>query len=97
MDDVKIFATLGSLIVGLIALVGGIIARDRNISSRISDGNTKAHERIDELKDDMNNHFARKDDVRDAVQRLERSIEKYSEKNDSNHATIIQLLLDRDK
>ena len=56
--DVKTLLTFCAL---LVTFVGGVIARDRQVSAKISNDNSKTHGRIDDLKDDMNENFARND------------------------------------
>ena len=74
-------------------VVGGIIGRDRNISKRISDGNAKSHQRIDALKDDIHDKFARKDDVKDTVERIETSINGLGAEMRDNHKTLVKMLM----
>ena len=76
-------------------MIGGIIVRDRNVSKRISDGNQKLHDRVDELKDTMNSEFARKDDVKESVRRVERGIEGLGKEMRENHKSLTELLIER--
>ena len=68
--QISLAATL-ALAGAMFTIIGGVIARDRNISKRISDGDGKVHIRIDDLKDDLNESFARKDDVEKTFARIE--------------------------
>jgi len=90
IEGFKIFLALGGFI---LTLIGGIIVRDRQISKRISDGNAATHKRIDELKDDVNESFARKDDVRDSVRRVERGIENLGNEMRQNHKDLTTLIV----
>ena len=85
--------TLLSLVGTIAAIIGGIIVRDRQVSKRISDGNGKIHLRIDDLKDDVNEHFARKDAVKDSIDRVERSIENLGSELRANHKETISLIV----
>lgn len=88
--DLKTLLAFGGF---LLTLIGGIIVRDRQVTKRISDGNAKTHERIDSLKDDMNDNFARKDDVRESVRRVERGIENLGQEMRQNHKDLTALLI----
>jgi uncharacterized membrane protein len=76
-----------------VTFVGGVIARDRQVSAKISNDNSKTHSRIDDLKDDMNENFARKDDVRESVKRVERSIESLGVEMRQNHKDLTALII----
>lgn len=88
--DVKTLLTFCAL---LVTFVGGVIARDRQVSAKISNDNSKTHSRIDHLKDDMNENFARKDDVRESVKRVERSIESLGVEMRQNHKDLTALII----
>ena len=88
--DVKTLLTFCAL---LVTFVGGVIARDRQVSAKISNDNSKTHSRIDDLKDDMNENFARKDDVRESVKRVERSIESLGVEMRQNHKDLTALII----
>ena len=92
VDAIKLALAIGGF---LLTLIGGIIVRDRQVSKRISDGNEKLHDRIDEVKDTMNSDFARKDDVRESVRRVERSIETLGTEMRQNHKDLTQLLVEK--
>lgn len=95
MEDLSSAIAIGSFVIALMGLVGGIIVRDRNISKRISDGDSKSHSRIDALKDDINDNFARKDDVRESVRRVEKSIDSLGQELRENHKSLTALLMDK--
>ena len=90
IDGFRILLTVGSFI---LALIGGIIVRDRQVSKRISDSSAKANDRIDTIKDDMNENFARKDDVRESVRRVERGIENLGQEMRQNHKDLTALIV----
>ena len=90
IDGFKVLISLGSFIV---IMLGGIVVRDRNISKRISDGDAKSHSRIDALKDDVNENFARKDDVQNSVKRVERGIENLGNELRQNHRDLTTLIV----
>lgn len=92
VDAIKLALAIGGF---LLTLIGGIIVRDRQVSKKISDGNEKLHDRIDEVKDTMNSEFARKGDVRESVRRVERSIETLGTEMRQNHKDLTQLLVER--
>lgn len=92
VDAIKLALAIGGF---LLTLIGGIIVRDRQVSKKISDGNEKLHDRIDEVKDTMNSEFARKDDVRESVRRVERSIETLGTEMRQNHKDLTQLLVEK--
>ena len=90
IDGFRVLLTVGSFI---LALIGGIIVRDRQVSKRITDSSTKTHERIDAIKDDMNENFARKDDVRESIRRVERGIENLGQEMRQNHKDLTALII----
>lgn len=92
-DEIKTLAALISLIVGVIAILTAAVTRDRNISKRISDGNGKTHDRIDKLNDDIRDNFARKADVHNDHQRVERAVENLGVEMRKNHQTLMHLLV----
>ena len=91
-ETIKLFVTIGGFVV---ALIGGIIMRDRNVSKRISEGNQKLHDRVDDLKDKMNSEFARKGDVNESIRRVERGIEGLGKEMRDNHKSLTELLIER--
>ena len=92
VDAIKLALAIGGF---LLTLIGGIIVRDRQVSKKISDGNEKLHDRIDEVKDTMNSEFARKDDVKESVRRVERSIETLGTEMRQNHKDLTKLLVEK--
>ncbi len=90
VDAIKVAMSIGGF---MLALVGGAIARDRVISSRLSDGLSKVHGKVDDLKDEINNSFARKDDVRESVRRVERGIEALGTEMRQNHKDLTALIV----
>ena len=86
---------------GLAAVViGGVIARDRQITNiihknheeiiaAISDGDDKLHERINRTRDDMSNMYVKRADLDGHLQRIENSVasmrqEMREERRDTN-------------
>lgn len=94
MGLVKLMMGAGSF---CLALVGGVVVRDRQVSKRISDSNSSTHRRIDDLKDNVNEHFARKDDMKDSIRRVERSIEGLGQELRQNHKDLITHIVKEDK
>ena len=91
-EAIKLALAIGGFI---LTLIGGIIVRDRNVSKRISDGNQKLHDRVDDLKDKMNSEFARKGDVNESIRRVERGIEGLGKEMRDNHKSLTELLIER--
>ncbi len=57
---------------GLIAaLIGGVVARDRQMSRQIRDGDDKLHERINRVRED----YVRRTDLDGHIQRLENNVD----------------------
>lgn len=97
MENFADFSKIAGFVFGIVAMVGGIIVRDRNISNRIIEGDSKIHVRLDDMKDDLNENFARKDDVKESIRRVERQIETINDNIDRKHESIINLLMKREK
>lgn len=67
MDEIKWVA--GALF-SLITMIGGLIARDRQVHSRIETGDADNMKKIEEIKRD----YVRRDDLKDHLQAIEKSI-----------------------
>ena len=93
MDQTDFLFKLISAAVGLGALITGAIMRDRALTKKISDGDANSHKRIDTLKDELNSNFARKDDMKDSVSRVERSVENLGKELRGQHNQILELLM----
>ena len=94
VDLIKLALSGGSF---LLALVGGVVFRDRQLSKGISDCNTNTHVRIDDLKDDINANFARKDDMKESIRRVERSIDGLGAELRENHKALTVLIVNEVK
>lgn len=86
MGMVRLIMGFGSF---CLALIGGVVFRDRQVAKRISDGNAAVHKRVDDMKDDINENFARKDDMKESIRRVERSIEGLGQELRQNHKDLI--------
>lgn len=93
-----------SVLIGLaglvLAIVGGVIARDRAIvrmihtnhdetAKAIKEGDDRLHERINETRDDMSNSYVKRTDLDGHLQRIEKSVtemrqEMRAERRDTN-------------
>lgn len=58
----------------LVGLIGGVIARDRQLSKMITEGDDKLHERVNRVRDE----FVRRDDLDNHIHRLDKSIDQLS-------------------
>lgn len=67
MDDIKWL--IGTLI-GVVALVGGLVTRDRQMANQIRAGDDRLHERINRTRDE----YVRRDDLDGQIRRLESSV-----------------------
>lgn len=66
---------IGSIIgwgLTVVALVGGIVLRDRQVLTMIKDGDDKLHERVGRVKDE----YVRRDDLDQHIRRIEKSVEE---------------------
>jgi len=55
----------------IIAIIGGIIARDRQLTRMISEGDDKVHERVNRVRDE----YVRRSDLDGHIQRLDANIQ----------------------
>jgi hypothetical protein len=67
MDEIKWIA---GVIISLITMIGGLIARDRQVHTRIEQGDADNMKKIEEIKRD----YVRRDDLKDHLQAIEKSI-----------------------
>jgi uncharacterized membrane protein YhiD involved in acid resistance len=56
----------------VLAIVGGIILRDRQVMSTIQDGDDKLHHRINDTRD----QYVRRDDLAQHIQRIEKTVDE---------------------
>lgn len=75
MEDVGTWVAVAGGVISLLAVVGGVIARDRVVFREISavrdhadDGDKTLHERVNKTRED----FVRRDDLAEHMGRLER-------------------------
>ncbi len=54
----------------LVAMIGGLIAQDRQVMARINEGN----EKIQKAVDDVRKEYVRRDDLKDHLQSIEKSL-----------------------
>ena len=55
----------------LVVMIGGIIARDRQLTRMVQDGDEKLHDRINRVREDM----VRRTDLDDHLQRVDKSLQ----------------------
>ena len=70
---------LGGAIIGVMGVVSGYIVRDRQIFKAIRDGDCKCHDRINSVAEkisDTREKYATKDDLQQAVNQIQISIDK---------------------
>lgn len=73
MDETGI--GLGPLIgwgLTVLAIVGGVILRDRQVMGTIKDGDDKLHDRLSKVKDE----YVRRDDLASHIQRIEKTVDE---------------------
>ena len=76
MEEVK---WLTGILMPLVTMIGGFIARDRQVMARIQDGD----EKIQKAVDDVRREYVRRDDLKDHLQSIEKSlIEARDERRD---------------
>lgn len=67
----------------VLAIVGGIILRDRQVMSTIQDGDDKLHHRVNETRD----QYVRRDDLASHIQRIEKTVDEMRvEMREQRHA-----------
>ena len=67
MEEVK---WLIRILMALVTMIGGLIARDRQVMARIQDGD----EKIQKAVDDVRREYVRRDDLKDHLQSIEKSL-----------------------
>ena len=67
MEEVK---WLIGILMALVTMIGGFIARDRQVMARINDGD----EKIQRAVDDVRKEYVRRDDLKDHLQSIEKSL-----------------------
>lgn len=78
---------IGELI-ALVGLIGGIIARDRQLMNKISDGDEKLHDRITKVQAE----YVRRDDLNGHIQSIENSVNQMREEQRETNRRIDMLL-----
>ncbi|MCC4243432.1 hypothetical protein [Stappia indica] len=61
---------LAGAVIALVTMIGGIIARDRQLARMIQDGDEKLHDRINRVREDM----VHRSDLDGHIQRLDKSV-----------------------
>ena len=78
------YPTVLSIILGLVAAGGGLIARDRHVLGKIQSGDDQLHERVNRVRDE----YVRRVDLDAHIVRLDASVQKLSEEiSRSSNAT----------
>ena len=67
MEEVK---WLIGIIIAMVTMIGGFIARDRQVMARIHEGD----EKIQKAVDDVRREYVRRDDLKDHLQAIEKSL-----------------------
>lgn len=67
MEEVK---WLIGISMALVTMIGGFIARDRQVMARIQEGD----EKIQKAVDDVRREYVRRDDLKDHLQSIEKSL-----------------------
>ena len=67
MEEVK---WLIGILMAFVTMIGGFIARDRQVMARIQDGD----EKIQKAVDDVRKEYVRRDDLKDHLQSIEKSL-----------------------
>ena len=75
-------------IIALIGLVGGIVARDRQLMSEIAKGDEKLHDKIAKMQSD----YVRRDDLNGHIQSIENSVDQMREEQRETNRRIDVLL-----
>lgn len=78
-----------SIFLGVIAAIGGIVARDRYILRQISDGVGKVHERIDNIP----YTYVQKEDLRTFLKPIEENIKSVNETQKETNKRIDELMI----
>jgi len=56
----------------VLAIVGGVILRDRQVMQSINEGDNKIHDRLSKVKDE----YVRRDDLHSQINRIEKSMDE---------------------
>lgn len=82
------FQWLIGTLIGLGALIGGIIVRDRQVMKAINDGDEKLHDRITKVQSE----YVRRDDLNGHIQSIENSVNQMREEQRETNRRIDMLL-----
>lgn len=74
--------------VGVIGVIGGIVARDRYIIRSMADGDEKLHERINRVRED----YVRRDDLDGHIARLEKEVSGLKDDQRASSAALMARL-----
>jgi len=74
--------------IALIGLIGGIIARDRQLMNTINSGDEKLHDRITKVQSE----YVRRDDLNGHIQSIENSVNQMREEQRETNRRIDALL-----
>lgn len=77
-----------AVIVALIAAIGGIIVRDRQVMKSINEGDEKLHERINKAQSE----YVRRDDLNGHISSIEKSVHEMREEQRETNRRIDALL-----
>jgi len=78
---------IGTLI-GVVGLIGGLIARDRQVHKTIAEGDEKLSERITRVQE----QYVRRDDLNGHIQSIENSVNQMREEQRETNRRIDQVL-----
>lgn len=87
MDTSTVLGVI-SAVIALVGMIGGLIIRDRQTMKAISDGDDKVHMRVDEIVKD----YVQKDDLKDYLMPLSKSIQDLQEEQRATARRIDQVL-----
>lgn len=77
-----------TLVLGILALIGSMLVRDRQIQRMISEGDEKLHIRLNRAQD----VFVRRDDLNGHIQSIENTVNQMREEQRETNRRIDQLL-----
>ena len=89
----EVESTVITLAVALVGVVSGAIARDRQLTRMITDGDHALHERIDVVKD----NFVRRVDLENHMTRIDTSIRDLTSEQRDTNKLISEVLVNQNK
>lgn len=86
--DTDTLITIAVAVIAFVGMIGGILARDRQLTRLITDGDDKLHDRVNRVRDE----YVRRADLNGHIQRLDANIQNLAkDMHDTSQETTRRL------